>query len=325
MIDEILPGIYCIKVPLPKNPLKYTNSYLIKGEGRFLLIDTGMNLNECKLALESGLQKLDVDLNKTDFFVTHVHHDHLGLVSTMATGTSKVFFNPTEAAILTSVSYKQRWTAMMEFYIANGFPEEAGKAWIANPPISLFGPKLASSLVMLSDGDKLEIGDYRFVSIHVPGHSPCHTCLYDEDKKLLFSGDHILFDITPNITCWPELSNALYDYLKSLKKIDKLKVNLVLPGHRSSRHTLHKRVEELFEHHKTRLDEALAAVAEGDKTAYQVAPHIRWDLSYKTWEQFPIAQKYFAVGETIAHLEYLVGENKLKTEKSGGTIRYVLA
>ncbi|MDD5399353.1 MAG: MBL fold metallo-hydrolase [Dehalococcoidia bacterium] len=325
MIDEILPGLYCIKVPLPKNPLKHTNSYLIKGEDRFLLIDTGMNLKECLLALESGLQKLDVDLNKTDFFVTHIHHDHLGLVSTMATETSKVYFNPIEAAILTSVSYRQRWTAMMEFYIANGFPEEAGKQWIAHPPISLFGPKLASSLVMIYDGDKLEVGDYKFVCIHVPGHSPCHTCLYDKDKGLLFSGDHVLFDITPNITCWPELGNALFDYLKSLNKIDKLAVNLVLPGHRSSRNILHKRVEELLEHHKTRLDEAFAAVADGDKTAYEVAPHIKWDLSYKTWEQFPIAQKYFAVGETIAHLEYLVGENKLKTEKTGGTIRYVLA
>ncbi|MFA5065373.1 MAG: MBL fold metallo-hydrolase [Dehalococcoidia bacterium] len=325
MIDEILPGLYCIKVPLPKNPLKHTNSYLIKGEDRFLLIDTGMNLKECLLALESGLQKLDVDLNKTDFFVTHIHHDHLGLVSTMATETSKVYFNPIEAAILTNVSYKQRWTAMMEFYIANGFPEEAGKQWIAHPPLSLFGPSLVSSLIMISDGDKLEIGDYNFVCIHVPGHSPCHTCLYDKDKKLLFSGDHILFDITPNITCWPELGNALADYLKSLEKTDKLAVNLVLPGHRSWQPDLHKRTQELIEHHRNRLDEALSAVASGGKSAYEVAPHIRWDLSYKTWDQFPIAQKYFAVGETIAHLEYLVGENKLKTEKTGGTIRYVLA
>ncbi|MBN1689779.1 MAG: MBL fold metallo-hydrolase [Dehalococcoidia bacterium] len=325
MIDEILPGLYCIKVPLPKNPLKYTNSYLIKGEDRFLLIDTGMNLKECVLALEAGLQKLNVDLNKTDFFVTHIHHDHMGLVSTMATRTSRVFFNPIETAILTNVSFKQRWAAMMEFYMANGFPEEAGKLWIANPPLSLFGSKLEAVLVTLSGGGKLEIGDYKFVCIHVPGHSPCHTCLYDKDKKLLFSGDHILFDITPNITCWPELSNALYDYLKSLKKIDKLSVNLVLPGHRSWQRNLQKRVQELFEHHNKRLDEALAAVADGDKTAYEVAPHIRWDLSYKTWEQFPIAQKYFAVGETIAHLEYLVGENKLKTKRTGGKIRYVLA
>jgi glyoxylase-like metal-dependent hydrolase (beta-lactamase superfamily II) len=325
MIDEILPYLYCIKVPLPRNPLKFTNSYIIKGEKRFLVIDTGMNLKECMQALESGLQKLDVDLNKTDFFVTHLHHDHMGLVSTLATGTSKVYFNQTEAAILTSVTADVRWARMMEFYIANGFPVEHSMTWITNRPVYIFGPKLAVPFTILADGDQLEIGDYHLVCIQTPGHSPCHTCMYDNEKKILFSGDHVLFDITPNITYWPELGNSLQSYLQSLEKIKDMDVKLVLPGHRNFQQDLRQRIQELFNHHESRLEEAMAAIADGDKTAYEVAPCIKWDLSYKTWEQFPVEQKYFAFGETVSHLEYLVADNKLSKSRIDGKIKYSLA
>ena len=58
-------------------------------------------------------------------------------------------------------------------------------------------------------------------------------CFYEEENKILISGDHILFDITPNITRWPELDNSLKVYLASLEKVKDLDVNLVLPGHRN--------------------------------------------------------------------------------------------
>ena len=41
MVEQILPDIYKIEIPLPKSPLKALNAYLIKGPGRFLLVDTG--------------------------------------------------------------------------------------------------------------------------------------------------------------------------------------------------------------------------------------------------------------------------------------------
>ena len=324
MIDEILSGLYRIEVPLPRNPLKFINSYVIKGEDRFLVIDTGMNLKECILALRSGLQKLNVDLLKTDFFVTHLHHDHMGLVSTLASQESRVYFNQIETAVLMGVTAPQRWAQLMEFYVANGFPAEHSKTWIANRPASLFGPKLSVPFTILKDGDKLEIGDYHFICIQTPGHSPCHTCLYEKERKILVSGDHILFDITPNITYWPELDNSLGHYLQSLDKVYHLDVTLVLPGHRKGQNNHQKRIRELFEHHKSRLGEVMAAVADGEKTAYEIAPYIKWDISYNSWEQFPVEQKYFAFGETISHAEYLFAENKLKKSIVDKTIRYSL-
>ena len=66
-----------------------------------------------------------------------------------------------------------------------------------------------------------------------PGHIQGHICLYDEAKRILISGDHILYDIAPHIESWSYLVNSLEDYLASLEKVYDLPVEVVLPGHRS--------------------------------------------------------------------------------------------
>ncbi|MBT9160988.1 MAG: MBL fold metallo-hydrolase [Dehalococcoidia bacterium] len=88
MVDEILPNLYRIEVPLPDSPLKAINSYVVKAGGQALIIDTGMNRPECMRAISSGLKEIDVNPKKADFFVTHIHADHSGLVSSLAADAS---------------------------------------------------------------------------------------------------------------------------------------------------------------------------------------------------------------------------------------------
>jgi len=96
MLQEVLQDLFRIEIPLPKNPLKAINSYVIKGPERNLIIDTGMNWEECMNAMQAGLQELSVDLNVTDFFITHLHVGHSGLVSSLDTADSKIYFNGPE-------------------------------------------------------------------------------------------------------------------------------------------------------------------------------------------------------------------------------------
>ena len=88
MYTHIEDNIYTIPVPLPNNPLRQLNSYVIKGEGRNLVIDTGFKLEECRKALCDGLEELGVDMNCTDIFLTHMHSDHTGLAAELATPDS---------------------------------------------------------------------------------------------------------------------------------------------------------------------------------------------------------------------------------------------
>ncbi|MBI2832069.1 MAG: MBL fold metallo-hydrolase [Chloroflexi bacterium] len=307
MIEEILPHLYRIEIPLPRSPLKTLNSYLIKGEDRFLLIDTGMNREECASAMLAGLQKLNVDLNRTDFFITHLHVDHIGLLGDLFTGTSKVYFNRQEAGILQTdiTGVRARWEQLAAVFRLNGFPEEELQKSSELHPARRFGLRKRPEFTIVKEGDLLEAGDYSFRFIETPGHSPGHMCLYDSARKLLIAGDHILFDITPNITFWLDMEDSLRQYLASLEKVNALDINMVLPGHRNIIGDHKKRIVELQQHHRARANEVMKALEDGSKTAFQVAPYVTWDIDCDSWESFPTQQKWFAVGETIAHLKYL--------------------
>ncbi len=97
MTDEVFTDIYRIPIPLPKNPLRAINAYFVRGGDRCLLIDTGMNRPECIEVMRRSLAELSVESHRMDIFVTHGHSDHVGLVSELRTGDSKVFLHPADA------------------------------------------------------------------------------------------------------------------------------------------------------------------------------------------------------------------------------------
>ncbi|MFC1980469.1 MBL fold metallo-hydrolase [Chloroflexota bacterium] len=327
MIEEVLTNLYRIEIPLPRSPLRALNSYLVKGGGRFLVIDTGMNRKECLREMSTALARLNVDLKKTDLFITHWHVDHLGLAGGLATDTSTVYFNQVEASAISDISRGEQkwWGKMVATYLSNGFPADDLKLSAESHPARHFGLKQHLDFCILKDGDKIEIGDYCFRCVETPGHSPGHMCLYEAERKILVAGDHILFDITPNITFGPMMENSLEQYLASLDKVYTLDVSLVLPGHRNIGDNHRRRVRELQEHHQARANEILCALEDGQKTAFQIAPYVTWNIDYSSWELFPAQQKWFAVGETIAHIYYLEREGKIRRETKENTIVFSLA
>lgn len=314
MIEEIRSDLYRIEIPLPGSPLRALNSYLIKSPGRFLLIDTGWNREECLSAMSQSLQELGVDLGQVDFFITHMHSDHLGMMPRLAADTAKVYISRADADTIRSEveDGERHWGYLEELYRSNGFPEDQLKRAWASHPGRRFGPQRLVSFRTVEDGDTIDIGDYSLRCVETPGHTPGHTCLYEPDKKIFFSGDHILDDITPNITYWRRMADPLKQYLQSLDRVYPLDVNLVLPGHRRIIRDHQKRIRELRSHHRDRLNEVISALEQGEKSVYQVAPYIKWDIECPSWELFPAGQKWFAFGETLAHLLYLEGAGSVK-------------
>jgi len=327
MIEEIMPNLYRTEIPLPKSPLKWLNSYIVRGGDRFLIIDTGFNREECQNEMNASLKKLGVNLNKTDIFVTHLHVDHMGLVGTLATDNSKVYFNEKEARQINALrdDWAGYWQKLLDVYVANGFSAEGAQLSLKDHPAQKYGLKREVAFSLVKDGDVIEIGDFHFQCVATPGHSPGHMCLYEPNKKILVAGDHVLFDITPNIAYWLEMDDSLNEYLMNLEKVNALDVNIVLPGHRRLVHNLHKRIKELQEHHRDRLNEVLTALGDGAKTTLQIAPRITWNIASKSWEGFPPAQKWFAFGETLAHVRYLENKGKVRRQSNNGRILYSLA
>ena len=311
MADEIRKGLYRISVPLPNSPLKDLNSYVIKGKDRNLIIDTGFNRSVCYEAMQKGLAELRVDLLKTDFMLTHMHADHTGLVTRLATQTSRIFFSRIDARVFDG---DHGWQSLVDFAERNGFPAEELQKALASHPGFKYSPQKMPVFTLLDDGDVIECGNYRLRCIATPGHTQGHICLYEEDQKIFFSGDHVLFDITPHIESWAYETNSLADYMASLDKVSHLAVDLVLPGHRNFQGDLKSRIDALKIHHRERAEEVLEVLGNKTLNAYEIAAGMTWDIDCETWEDFPIAQKWFATGEAIAHLRYLEGEGRISRD-----------
>lgn len=322
-MEEILPHLYRIVVPLPGNPLKEINSYVLTSDDRNLVIDTGMNRPECKRVLEPGLEELGVDLKKTDFFITHLHADHQGMVAGLLRNGSRAYMGEDDASILKAgTTAHARRTPMGDYAVESGFPDDELQSALVNHPGFKYGPESIVDYQNIEEGDIFKVGNNTLEVVATPGHTYGHMCLYEPDKKIFFSGDHVLGDITPNIQAWSDDINPLDLYIKSLKRTYDLDVELCLPGHRSIITDFKKRVLELIEHHRVRANEVISILEKGSLSAYQTASKMTWDIVAKSWDDFPVMQKWFATAETIAHLIYLENKSLVKREVRDGFIFY---
>lgn len=320
--EEILPSLWRIPVPLPGNPLKELNSYLIMGKGENLLIDTGFRRAECREALASALKELGVRWEETDVALTHLHSDHSGLAPEFVGPERKIYSSGAEVPHLRqSETWGESWG---EGFSAMGFADWEVALVRSEDPASSMSPVHCEQYAAVEEGDILTCGEYALKVISTPGHTPGQICFYLEKEKVMFTGDHVLFDITPNITNWDDLPDALGAYLQSLDKIDRFQVDLALPGHRKPGE-LHRRVAQLKEHHRFRLEEARQALKTAPgSTAYELAGHLTWQVRGRTssWADFPLSQKWFAVGECQAHLDRLNCLGELSRYWDGKVWRY---
>lgn len=323
MVEEVYPAIYRMEVPIPKSPLKATNAYVIKGAERTLLIDSGQNCAEALTAIQSGLAELGVDLAKTDVFVTHMHADHSGLLAFLKQDGTRFLATQADAAVINHMFIDA--DPMEPLRIAaceNGFSPEEAIAAIRRHPGNDIGSKAGLQFIEVADGDIITAGPFRFRCIATPGHTQGHICLYEAEHKLLISGDHILGDISPNITYFWGERNPLQQFWGSLQLIERLDVQQVLPGHRRPFNNCRGRIQELYTHHQHRLEEAYAILRNAPLTGYQVASLMTWDMVYRCWDEVAPVQKFFATGEALAHLQFLLAEGKVKCEHQGDVYLY---
>ncbi|MCC8152063.1 MAG: MBL fold metallo-hydrolase, partial [Lachnospiraceae bacterium] len=305
--EELLPDIYRIPVSMLDNPLRELNSYLIKGENGNLLIDTGFHNEICKRDLLGGLREIGVKPEETDIFLTHLHGDHSGLASDIVGADKKIYISePDRSWIEDPMVIDQKWEGYIRRLAEGGMSESLLRDLREMDESAGYSPSVGCrNYVSVYDGDTISVGRYHLQCILTPGHTPGHMCLWDEEHGLMFTGDHVLFDITPNITNWEGLDDALASYLSSLESIKQYPVKTALPGHRKSG-DYQARIDKIIRHHQARLSETLRIVSScPGLNATEIAARSKWNIRSKDWESFPDSQKQFAVGESIAHLDYL--------------------
>ena len=259
-----------------------------------------------------------------DVLLTHLHSDHSGLAPEAVGENGWIYISAIDRASVDAGMGQRliRWKKITQRYEYEGFPREQLAYLEQANPARAMAPPDSRRYQSLEDGQIIEAGGLRLQALLMPGHTPGQMCFWIEEHGLLLLGDHVLFDITPNIAAWPEMPDALGSYLESLDKIRAYAPIRCLPGHRGSG-DLAQRVDQLKKHHQLRLEEAMQGVKDYPGAgAFQLAGHMTWKIRARNWEEFPLAQKWFAVGECMSHLDRLMVEGRIVCRQEGERNRY---
>jgi len=330
-LAEVIPGIYQLKLPLPvpHTALGYVNTYLVRGDDGCLLVDTGWNTNEAFSSLQKQLAEIGVDFKDiTQIVVTHIHPDHYGLSGRLKQlSRAKLLLHRLDKNLIKSryVNMDKLLRQTNQWLQNNGVPpDELPELRTASVGMARY-VATESPDITLRGGETITAGVFSFQVLWTPGHSPGHICLYEPDRKVLISGDHVLTTITPNVGLHPQSSeNPLGDYVSSLDKISQLDVDLILPGHETPFTGLAARIEQTIQHHAQRNMEILATLTAGPKTAYQVVRDMSWqsDTSNAGWQNLPPVHKRLAILEILSHLKAMIIDGRVDKSSRDGIIFY---
>ncbi|TQK44197.1 glyoxylase-like metal-dependent hydrolase (beta-lactamase superfamily II) [Streptomyces sp. SLBN-118] len=334
-------GVWSIEVPIPDNPLGHTLVHLLDTDRGPVLIDTGWDDPASWDTLVAGLGSLGVGVGDVHgVVITHHHPDHHGLSGQVREASGAwVAMHAADSAVVRRIreAEPEVWLDYLTDKLTRaGAPDEHTRplreARASGRMRTLPGLRAALPDREIVPGELLDLAGRRLRAIWTPGHTPGHVCLHlEEDHPAnrpgngrLFSGDHLLPEITPHIGLYEDPDDAtvadpLGDYLDSLERIGRLAPAEVLPAHQYAFPDAASRVRELLAHHEERLAGLLALLAE-PLTPWQVAERMEWN---RPWDRIPYGSRNIAVSEAEAHLRRLVKLGRAEVRTAGAPTSYV--
>ncbi len=327
MAEEIIPGLYRIAIMHPRSSPKRVNVYAVLGPAGVRLIDCAWNTAEAYEALVNELHEIGVQVGDIrEILVTHNHTDHIGLTERLVQESgARLLMHRLDARYLrfSREELESRRAAWLAWLRSGGMPADELEAIInQGRRMSMQMPTFWPD-VLLEGGEQLDWSPFHFEVIWTPGHSAGLVCLYEPQRALLITSDHVLEHISPHIGRSDEPDgDALGDYLRSLQAVRNLPARFVLPGHGRPIANLAARVDELEEHHQRRLEEVLRVLAEDEQTAYDIAGNLSWKRAQDGWQRLSLFERSSALDETCSHLDYLVKRQQVSRQLQDGVTVY---
>ncbi|WP_055479404.1 MBL fold metallo-hydrolase [Sphaerimonospora mesophila] len=309
-VERVRPGLWSIPVPIPINPLRYVLVYALEIPDGVAIIDAGWNTDEAYAALVAGLGTAGYEIGDVkSVLVTHMHPDHYGLAGRVREGSGAwIGLHEADARLLHDRYDEDAMVSLIDLQrrqlVKCGVPGlTADELAQASKSVRDFVTMVMPDR-LIEDGERLELPGWDLRALWTPGHTPGHLCFVEPERKLLFSGDHVLAKITPHVAAHPQSGpNPLADYLGSLREIGGLDVDEVLPAHEFRFLDLAARIDYVIAHHEERLAEIERAVAESPGlTCWDIATRLSWS---RPWETIPLYMRRTANNETLAHLVWL--------------------
>lgn len=308
MLEQITDDIFRLVVRF-KGAMGEVNSYLIKGDYGYTVIDTGINAPETKALWERAFSSYKIE----KLVLTHTHEDHIGL--------ARWFQEMYEIPVYVS---KRGYEEMCK-----GRDAKARKNRIKDlikkhgaPPIPL-KIKDESSIykfepdVFFDDNEEIRLGNRSYQAIWTPGHAPDHYCFYQTETEIMIIGDHVLNHLSPVIGLWMgEERNPLDDYFHALDILKKYPVRLALPGHGDMIEHLDERITDISNRHGKRMEQLIEIMENEEMTAFKLT-----SKAYGPMKSLAFASQFMA---TLTRLIYLEKQSKIKVKTKKGKNYYGL-
>jgi glyoxylase-like metal-dependent hydrolase (beta-lactamase superfamily II) len=319
LMEKIFENFYMITLPMPFR-LKDVHVFALVHDGGVALFDTGVNSPETFLKLESSLKQIGKTVGNIDrIYISHFHTDHCGIAGRIKEISGAVIHMSLVDA--TRIQSDQRGDLNVKllrtFYRLHGLTESSIEGLVR---LLKFFQKATLPFKVdqyLQPHEHQTIGDLTFEVLPAPGHTRGQMCFFFRKEGIFLSGDHVLPQITPNLSPDPYHPGfrPLSSFLDSLSKIKDLPVAKIYPAHGETFANLKGRIEEIEEHHRERKGLILDSVTLAPKTAFQVSQDI-------FGETLPEFDQLLAVNETYSHLMELQEEGIVRQEQTDHHILY---
>jgi glyoxylase-like metal-dependent hydrolase (beta-lactamase superfamily II) len=311
--ERVLPGVFRLRLPLPWPGVPHGNAWAVAAGDGVVLFDTGYHEPGSIVQLERALAMCGLNIEDVRLLVcTHAHSDHYGQAATIVERAGcELWMHPKYEHMS---AYVEDPDAALERRIEvarqSGVPEEplrrfaeerkdheSGIAAVIAPHRALL-----PGIVV-----KTDLGPW---TVHeTPGHAPSHVCLFQPERRLLVSGDHLLGRISLFFD-FGYSPDPVGEFLSSLDVVERLGARLCLPGHGRTFTDVRAHIDGNRELAAERLRKALAAIAAEPLTAFETVPRI-YDKG------MPAYSAPWLLTETLAmltHLEALGHGERIKGE-----------
>ena len=321
-LTEVADGVLWLRMPLPFQ-LDHINLWLLRDGVGWVIVDTGFPDDAVRATWSAIIDRLDGPV--TGIVVTHFHPDHLGLADWLMQKTGAPLWMSSSEFLTAHVVWSEVGghgaRFMVEQFRAHGLDaERLAKFEKRGSGYRKAVPALPQHYRRLMAGDTLTVNGKKWQIMIGHGHSPEHVALYCPELDVLISGDMLLPRISTNISVFaatPE-ANALGWFLDSLATmaVEIPGSALVLPSHGLPFRGVQPRVAALQAHHAERLDALESSCDQAPQSAAGLL-----DVLFN--RALDTHQTMFAMGEAIAHLNYLEQASRLtRSIDADGVIRF---
>ena len=321
----VAPGLLWIRMPLPF-ALDHINLWLLREQGGWTAVDCGYGDSVTRALWETHFSTSLEGLPITRIVATHYHPDHLGNAAWLS-ARFNCSVTMTQAEFLTAHAVREQRSSLsfadtFALFATHGMADEHVAALSARGNHYARGvPEVPARFQRMQDGDDVTAGGVPWRIICGHGHSPEHASLHSAARALLISGDMLLPRISTNVSvsaAEPD-GDPLARFLASIAVLAALPPEtLVLPSHGLPFRGIALRVAQLEAHHAARLAELEAAIS-----AAAVPASASDLLPILFRRELDLQQRFFAMGEAIAHLNHLWHGGRLaRTIAPDGAIRF---